>query len=130
VVRFFQPSMKPRSGGYMFGVRSISQHTWSGPWFPVVSEACEEKPCRIRCLAALKYGLARRGNHHESSRFLTSANTRNVRKSGFSPRLNQPRHTQRIDLPPLNSTTSRERIWGCDAAPNLVPAGLLAMQGR
>ena len=22
------------------------------------------------------------------------------------------------DLPPLNGTTSRERIWGCDAAPN------------
>ncbi len=34
------------------------------------------------------------------------------------------------DLPLLNSTTSRERIWGFDAAPNLVPAGLLAMQGR
>jgi hypothetical protein len=25
------------------------------------------------------------------------------------------------DLPPLNSTTSRETIWGCDAAPNLGP---------
>ena len=23
------------------------------------------------------------------------------------------------DLPPLNSTTSRERIWGCDAATNI-----------
>ena len=34
------------------------------------------------------------------------------------------------DLPPLNGTASRERIWGCDAAPNLVPVGLLAMQGR
>ncbi len=34
------------------------------------------------------------------------------------------------DLPPLNGTASRERIWGCDAAPNLVPAELLAMQGR
>jgi hypothetical protein len=34
------------------------------------------------------------------------------------------------DLPPLNGTTSRERIWGCDAAPVLIPAGLLAMQGR
>jgi len=35
-----------------------------------------------------------------------------------------------IDLPPLNSATSREIIWGGDAAPNLVPAELLAMQGR
>ena len=36
----------------------------------------------------------------------------------------------RIDLPPLNGTTSRERIWGFDAAPNLVPVELLAMLGR
>jgi len=26
----FQPPMKPLFGGYMFGGRSISQHTWSG----------------------------------------------------------------------------------------------------
>jgi hypothetical protein len=42
MVRVFQPFMKPRSGGYMFGGRSISQHTWSGPWFPVVSERFEK----------------------------------------------------------------------------------------
>ena len=35
-----------------------------------------------------------------------------------------------IDLPSLNGTTSSERIWGRDAAPILVPAEMLAMQGR
>ena len=32
-------------------------------------------------------------------------------------------------MPPLNGTTSSKRIPPVDAAPNLVPAGLLAMQG-
>ena len=41
-------------------------------------------------------------------------------KSSFAP----------FDLPPLNVATFRERISGGDAAPNLVPAELLAMQGR
>ena len=34
------------------------------------------------------------------------------------------------DLPPLNVATFRERISGGDAAPNLGPTELLAMQGR
>jgi len=34
------------------------------------------------------------------------------------------------DLPPLNEITLEARIHVCDAAPNLIPAGLLAMQGR
>ena len=34
------------------------------------------------------------------------------------------------DLTPLNGTTSREIIRATDAAPILMPAGLLAMQGR
>ena len=34
------------------------------------------------------------------------------------------------DLPPLNGTASRERIWQRDAAPSLAPAGLFAMQDR
>ena len=36
---------------------------------------------------------------------------------------------EHFDLPPLNGTASRERIWGFDAAPNLVPTESLAMQG-
>jgi hypothetical protein len=35
-----------------------------------------------------------------------------------------------IDLPPLNEATFGARIRVGDAAPNLVPAELLAMQGR
>ena len=36
----------------------------------------------------------------------------------------------RFDLPPLNEATPGARISGGDAAPILVPTGLLAMQGR
>jgi hypothetical protein len=41
-----------------------------------------------------------------------------------------PGRIDRCDLPPFNEANSRATILIRDAAPNLVPAELLAMQGR
>jgi hypothetical protein len=51
---------------FMAGVAGVAEAS-GATGAAAVSGAFEKKPCRIRCLNALKYGLARRGNHHGRS---------------------------------------------------------------